>query len=468
MVFFLYHGLENLTYKTYKTYKNIMDPVQSDQAAGRSFTSFFAPLALQAASQGLTYPLVAMVASQGTGGALNLAGLAQSNTVMFILGTMGFGLITTGMVYGQNREGFSRFQTVTLRIGLAVIALQVFLSLPDPAYWLFERFIGLPVSIAKPAQITLMASVPVQFLFFLRIPFQVAMYNERRTARASTATIMRILLTALLSPAFCRTGLVGPLWAIVCLSVPVGLEVAVSGWLARPYIKKLKPGNGPLPGKRELFFFNLPLSIGGYLLAMSAIVLAAFIARAGQPEQMLPVYYLALGLATPVAYGATRVQEVVLAFGASAGNRRRTMRFALSAGLCLGILPLVFILPGLSELYYVRLQNLPPGDLPLVRLTALALLVYPVCVAIRAQGEGLAGLARKPLTVIMGQGVFMGAVALAGAVSLKLGIRGCLIGPLGLALGNLASTICLRLLLRRVRGTELPVAATTLSGGQIR
>lgn len=445
-----------------------MDPAQSDRESGRNFTSFFAPLALQAASQGLTYPLVAMVASRGEGGPLNLAGLAQSNTVMFILGTMGFGLITTGMVYGQSREGYNRFRTVVMQIALLVIGIQTFLSLPYPSYLLFGRIIGLPDSIAAPAQLTLMASVPLQFLFFLRIPYQVAMYNVRRTARASTATILRILLTAFLSPAFCRAGLVGPLWAIICLSIPVGVEVAVSRWLAGPSLAGLKPADGHIPRKRELFYFNLPLSIGGYLLAMSAIVLAAFIARAGQPERMLPVYYLALGLATPVAYGATRIQEVVLAFGVSGEALRRTMRFALSAGFCLGILPLIFILPWFSELYYIQLQNLAPGDLSLVRLTALALLVYPVCVAVRAQGEGLAGLARKPLTVIVGQAVFMGAVVMVGSVSLALGIRGCFIGPLGLAFGNLASTACLRLLLRWVQRTELPVTATTISGGQIR
>ncbi len=445
-----------------------MNSVQTNHRSVHAFSLFFAPLALQAASQGLTYPLVAMVASRGEGGPLNLAGLAQSNTVMFILGTFGFGLITSGMVYGRSREGFNRFRTVTMQIAFLVIGIQLLLSLPYPAHLLFGKLIGLPESIARPAQLTLMASIPLQFLFFVRIPYQVAMYNVRRTARASMATILRILLTASLSPVFCQAGLVGPFWAIVCLSVPVGLEVAVSRWLAVPSLKGLLPAVGPIPRKRDIFLFNLPLSIGGYLLSLSAIVLAAFIARAGEPERMLPVYYLALGLATPVAYGATRIQEVVLAFGVSVEEQKRTLRFALSAGACLGIIPLLFVLPGLDELYYVQLQNLSVADLSLVRFTAITLSVYPLCVAIRAQGEGLAGLARKPLTVIVGQAIFMGTVVIAGGVSLIFGLTGCFIGPLGLALGNLASTASLRLLLRWVQRTELPVSATTISGGQIR
>ena len=75
-----------------------------------AYARFFAPLALQAASQGLTYPLVAMVASRGPGGPLNLAGLAQSNTLMYMLGTFGFGLVTAGMVFGRTRKGYRQFQ----------------------------------------------------------------------------------------------------------------------------------------------------------------------------------------------------------------------------------------------------------------------------------------------------------------------------------------------------------------------
>jgi hypothetical protein len=66
----------------------------------------------------LTYPLVAMVASHGPGGTLNLAGVAQSNIVMFLVGAMGAGLVTTGMVFGKSRLGFSRFFAVNHPLAL--------------------------------------------------------------------------------------------------------------------------------------------------------------------------------------------------------------------------------------------------------------------------------------------------------------------------------------------------------------
>ncbi|MFZ0241162.1 MAG: hypothetical protein WAL90_05885 [Desulfobacterales bacterium] len=431
-------------------------------------TRFFVPLALQSASQGLTYPLVAVVASRGPGGPLNLAGLAQANTIMFMLGTLGFGLVTTGMVFVRSRESYRVFQAVVLQIAVFVAAVQTLLCLPFSAHLLFGKIIGLPTSIETPATLALMVSIPLQLLFFLRISYQVVMINSRATGRASLATLMRILLTALLAPVFCLAGWVGPIWAIACLTLPVALEVLVSRLLAAPFLKRLETGEAKTPGKLELFLFNLPLSFGGYLLSLAAIVLGAFIARAAAPERMLPAYYLALGLATPVAYGATRLQEVVLAFAPPRRADRRTLRFSLVAGAILGLLPLVVVLPGLAELYYVRLQNLAAEDLSLVRITAGALVFYPFCVAIRSQGEGLAALARRPLIVIAGQAGFMGVVVSAAAVCLSAGVPGNVIGAVGLCLGNLASTSTLRVLLHWNAGPEMPVPRTTISTGQVR
>ncbi|MFZ1983287.1 MAG: hypothetical protein WAU91_02670, partial [Desulfatitalea sp.] len=205
-----------------------------------------------------------------------------------------------------------------------------------------------------------------------------------------------------------------------------------------------------------------------YLLSLSGILLGGFIARAADPERMLPAYYLALGLATPVAFGATRLQEVVLSFHPPQSKERRTLVFALVAGAVLGLLPLLFILPGLAEFYYVRLQNLAPVDLPIVGMTALGLVAFPLTVAVRAQGEGLAGVARKPMTVIAGQAAFLTTVLITSALSLRLGAAGNWIGPIALCLGNLASTTVARLLLGRLKGHDRPVPPTTTFFGQSR
>ena len=127
----------------------------------RQLTLFFIPLALQAASQALSYPLVAMVASRGPGGPLNLAGLAQSNTIMIFLSMFCISYVTTGMIYATSREGYRKFRNVVLMTGLGVIAVQAALCIPRLSHLMFGNMIGLPPSIESPAKITLLASIPV-------------------------------------------------------------------------------------------------------------------------------------------------------------------------------------------------------------------------------------------------------------------------------------------------------------------
>ena len=431
-------------------------------------TRFFIPLAVQAISQSLSYPLVAMVASRGVGGPVNLAGLAQSNTVMFFIGMIAISSVTTGMVYAKTREGYEKFRSVTLITGLAVIAVQALLCIPAVSHLVFGRLIGLPPAIEQPAHITLLYSIPLQFLFFLRIPYFVVMYGGQATGIASLATICRIILTALLSLIFCMLELVGPIWAVVCLSLPVALEVLISALFAAPYLKRLKPAPEKPPSAGEIFFFNLPLSIGGYFLSASAIILAGFIARAPDPDRILPIYYLALGLANPMAFAATRIQTIVLTFPPQAPRDSRTLHFALQAGVILGLLPLIFILPGLIEFYYVKLQKLSIQDLHLVRLTALFLALFPLSVALRAQREGLAAWLKKPTTVLAGHAVFMAAIIVTGFSLLQLGAAPELIGPVGLTIGSLASSATMRVALNRASERAFPVGQTTTSVGQIR
>jgi len=433
-----------------------------------SLIRFFVPLAIQAMSQALSYPLVAMVASRGPGGPLNLAGLAQSNTVMFFLGMIGMSLVTTGMVHAKEREGYKKFQMVTLTIGLVVISIQGLLCIPALSHMVFGQIIGLPPSIESPAKITLLACIPLQFLFFSRIPYFVVMYNGKATGKASLATIGRIILTALLSPLFSNIGLVGPIWAVVCLTVPVALEVLVSRIMAAPFLKDLKPSAEKPPNAKEIFLFTLPLSVGGYFLSISALILGAFIARAPDPERILPIYYLALGLVNPVAYAATRIQTIVLAFPPKSKRDRLTLRFSLVAGVFLGLLPLLFTLPGIIEFYYVRLQNLPPGDLSLVRMTAFSLILLPLSVAIRAQSEGLSAWFKKPMAVLAGHAAFMGIIVISGFTLLMVGSPGYLIGAVGLTLGSLASSAIMRVFLNWAKEKPIPVGQTTTSIGQIR
>jgi hypothetical protein len=411
---------------------------------------FFVPLALQATSQSLTYPLVAMVASRGEAGPLGLAGLAQSNLVMFFLAMVGAGIPTAGMVFGRNREGWGSFARMNLLMGLGVAGLQGVLCLPALAHILFGKLIGLPPSIEEPASRTLLGTVLLQFLFFLRNPYQTALLVARASGKASMATMGRIILTALMTLGFTFLGWVGVEAAVVCLTLPVGLEVVCSMLLARPYINSLPQGSAEPPRLGQLFKFVLPLSAGGVVLALSGPILGAFIARGGEPERTLPVYYLAMGLASPMAFSASRIQSLVLSFPPlKEGMGKAVERFSLRAGAFLGLIPLLFLVPPLAEIYYVFLQKLPIGDLSMLRITALALAALPLCVALRSHKEGLAAWMKRPGTVLAGQVSHVLTLCLVSTLALYSGVPGHLIGPVGLVAGNLAAGRAIGLILGR-------------------
>jgi len=412
----------------------------------RPLTAFFIPLALQPASQSLTYPLVAMVASHGPGGTLNLAGVAQSNIVMFLVGAVGAGLVTAGMVYGKSRLGFSRFFAVNNLMAVIAALVQAAICIPAVGHGVFGALLGLPPSIEGPARQAFPLTILLNVLFFARNPYEVLLLNNGASGRVSAATFARIALTLALAPLFVRAGLVGPRWAVVCQSIPVGVEVAVAWYFSRPFASVFPQVDDNVLRRRAIIWFNLPLSLGGFLMTLSGMLLGAVIARSNQPERMLPAYYLAVGLANPMAYAATRLQNVVLRFPPRSRTDRLTRRFALRAGTIVSFVPLVFLLPALSHWYYVSLQRMAPADLSLVTVSALLLVGYPFTSGLRAHWEGLAALARRTSTILAGNIAFVAALAITAPTCLALKVPGNVIGPIALVVSNLAGLGALVLL----------------------
>lgn len=412
----------------------------------RQLTAFFIPLALQAASQSLTYPLVAMVATHGPGGTLNLAGVAQSNIVMFLVGAFGAGLVTAGMVYGKSRLGFARFFAVNNLMALAAALVQAVICIPAVGHAVFGALLGLPASIEGPARQAFPLTILLNVLFFARNPYQVLLFNNGAPGRASTATFGRIALTLALAPLFVWAGLVGPRWAVVCQAIPVAVEVAISWYYSRPFASAFAQVDDNVPRRRAIIWFNLPLSLGGFLMTLSGMLLGAVIARSVQPERMLPAYYLAVGLANPMAFAATRLQNVVLCFPPRSREDKLTRRFAVRAGAIVSFVPLLFVLPGLSHWYYVSLQRLDPADLTLVYVAALLLVGFPFTSGLRAHWEGLAALTRRTSTILAGNIAFVASLAITAPTCLALKVPGNIIGPIALVISNLAGLGALVLL----------------------
>ena len=416
-------------------------------------TRFFLPLCIQAMSQSLTYPLVGIIVSHGRGGASEFAAFAQGLLIMFLIGTTGYGLITTGMVFAKDRIGYLRFARVNLLLIFLQAALQLFLALPWVAPFVFGKCLGLAGEQLEVARWSMLCSLPAQVGFMLRNVPQVVLYNEHRTALANTATILRIVITAALAPGFYACGLVGWGWGCVCLSLPVFFEAGLMAWRARRFVAAL-----PLKLKGEakvtvskLFLFNIPLSLGGFLLIFAVFMLNAIINRAPDGANMLAIHLVAMGLVNPLSYGALRNQAVAIGFPQRSLRDQRTCLFALISGMCLSGTLLLLQCPLVSTWYFGSVQNLQPWQLPLARQALWVAVPFLVLQALRGHAEGLAAYRRKPNAVLAGQAVFFGVLTAVLVALFHFRCPGYLMGISALTCASTATLLTIRLALALAR-----------------
>ena len=369
---------------------------------------FYIPLAIQALSQSLTYPLVASIVSHGRFGAHELAAFAQGQSLMFVMGAVGGGLITTGMVFARTKSGMENYGRLVMRIAVVVAVLQLATCLPPFHRLIFSRVLGLNDELASVARWTMLLGIPLQFAFFLRNKHVVALYNEKKSGLANAATLARIFATACLSPLFLHLGWTGYIWGSVAMTLPVFGEAYLSKVFARPYLEKLTDGEfeeiAPL-GKQ--LHFTLPLSFGGMMLALSGFMVAIFLSRADNPEVTLAVHYIIMGVINPLGFAALRMQSVVIAFPSAIYGARKIAVFSLLSGLLLSVLPLAFQVPGIAEWYFGTVQNLPSASVRLACNAVLMISALPLLQSLRGHAEGLAALRRRPNAILSGQAVYL-------------------------------------------------------------
>ena len=93
-------------------------------------TRFFVPLLLQAFSQSLSYPLVAGIVTHGAHGVNALTAFSQGLMIMFMVGALGGGLITTGLIFAKTWYGYVSFKRLNAMMMVALLALQCVPALP--------------------------------------------------------------------------------------------------------------------------------------------------------------------------------------------------------------------------------------------------------------------------------------------------------------------------------------------------
>ena len=261
------------------------------------------------------------------------------------------------------------------------------------------------------------------------------LFNNLESGKASRATALRIAATLGCAAVFPRIGWVGPAWGLFALTLGVWIET-LSTWLyARPFVATLpgRPEKGGIDASPPVnmssllldqFRFTMPLSLGGFLLACSPLVIAAFVSRSANAADMLAVHYVTIGIVAPASFCALRLQTVTVKFMPEYPGDRRLLWYSIAAGLVLGGVPLAFSTSLLGDWYFGVFQNVPPRILGTAKLAMGIYSVMGVIQAIRGRVEGLAAGRKRPKAVMWGQFAYTMSLLLVCAALLPLGFPG--------------------------------------------
>ena len=423
-------------------------------------TKFYLPLMLQGFSQSLTYPLVAGIVSHGPLGEKTLTAFSQGLMIMFTIGAIGGGLVTTGMIFAKTRFGYRSFKQLNLLMMISLLTLQCVPALPPFGGWIFEGFFALPTELATIARRMLVLGVVMNAGFFLRNVPMVVLFNNYESAKANNATLLRIVVTLVLSAAFLSRNWVGADWGLLALTLGVWTEYTLTWLYARPYVRKLE-ATGPRPAGRrvyrpslfkltfEQFRFTMPLALGSFLLAMSPLAIAAFVGRSADAQTMLSIHYVTLGVVNPVAFGALRMQSVAVKFPPEYRGDRRLLWYALAAGALLGLIPLAFSCEWLSGLYFGRYQNIPASMLPTVRLAIALYSGLAIIQAVRGWIEGIAAARKHPRAVMAGQITYTLTLVATCALLLSSGVPGWAMALVAIHFAPIATAAAIHFVSRR-------------------
>ena len=410
---------------------------------------FFVPLAVQSASQSLSFLLVASIVAHGHLREQELAAYAQGQSIIWILGALGSGLVTTCMVFGRSRTGMANFLRLNVRILFAAVALELLCCVPPLDGAVFGGLLGLSGEKAWIARRTLLFCVPMQATLFLRNPYLAQLLVEKRSGAANLATLARVALALVLAPAMVRLGLAGHAWGTLAITLPIVLETWLTRRFALPGMRALADAPGAETASvGEQLRFTVPLSFGGVIIAATMLGTAYFLGHIPDAAAALPVHYVVTGLVNPISFAALRMQSVTIAFPPEESGRRAAGTFAALVGALLCLILLLPQIPAFARLYFVKVQNLPPQLVDYAR-TALAIAApIPLLQALKGHGEGLAALRRRPNAILADQAVYAAVyISVLSTVTRGGLLPGPVTGLLGITLSIAASLAALRVAL---------------------
>ena len=397
---------------------------------------FYIPLGVQGISMSLTYPLVGSVVSHGRFGAEEYSVFAQAQSVMFLVASVGNGLVTTGMIFARTRTGMRNFVRLSFFLAFVACLLQLACALPPLDSLILGRLYHLEGELFDVARQSLLFSIPMNFAFFARNPYLANLFSEKRSDKAILATFFRIGLTWAGSIVFVRLGLTGWKWGLSLTTVAVIIESFLCRLFALPYIRRLEDTPGAeIASVLRQCAFTIPLSLGGTMINISTVMVAIFLTLTPDPITSRTIHYVVMGIINPFNAAALRMQSTTIAFPPEKYGKTRIAAFAVGIGL-------------LFCSVSFGVQTLSPEQISFAMNAMLIVAAAPVIQSLRGNAEGLAALRRRPNATLSGQMAYLATLVCVFFLLVRFApVKGYVMGAISIVAAQFAAFVTLRIAL---------------------
>lgn len=415
----------------------------------RKLTAFFIPLAIQGMSMSLTYPLVGSVVSHGTYGPDEYAVFAQAQVVMFLVGSIGTGLVTTGLVFAQSKTGLNNYMRLVFLLGGTAAAMQLICCLPPFDSIIFGRLYHLEGGLFNVGRYVLLACIPLNFLFITRSPALMILFKEKRSDKATFATFFRIGLTWIGSVLFVKLGWVGWINGAILSTVTVLIESSLFYCFAKPFMNRIvDTKDNEKASVWHQCRFTIPLSLGGTMLHISALMIGIFLSLTDNPEVSRAIHYIAMGIVNPLGAATLRMQTVTITFPPKEYGFGRIQIFAIAAGFLVSTISMLLQIPAIARWYFCDVQNLQPDQVRMAMTVVLIVAFTPLIQCLRGHAEGLAALRRRPNATLSGNIGYLATLVTVFFLLVHFHVvPGYMSGAISIVLSQIAAFVIIRLAL---------------------
>ncbi len=396
------------------------------------------------------------VALAGFGLAMNLA-IVTEGPILMLIGT------TTALAI--NRPAFKLIERFTIHLGIFVTVLNFVLAFTPVYDLVLRQVMGVPAPVAEaclPAlRILLLWPAPIGWRRF----HQGVLIRMRRTSLVSVGTILRLVITTLLTLVVFYVLYWPGQWAgaaavvVAVLSEALFISIVARRLSANALSDEVK---GQSLTYLQLFHFHAPLAMMSLMSITAQPIVSTGLARAPFPTESLASWPTVWGLTMIICGFCQPVQETTIALVENHRSLGAVRRFGLLIGIGASALLALIALTPLADFYFGRMIGLSPRLLPFAHSAVWLMMDYPLLMAVEAMLRGVLVKQGRTKDVRLAMGVYLVVLGAALVIGITAGWgTGVQVAAVALHLAILSEIALLAWQAMTVVRTLRHVAATT-------